>query len=124
MKVPKISICETLLFILFLISPKAFAHPPKDIAMEFDMETKMVKVEVIHPVTSNEKHFVKSMNIFLNDELIVEQHFKSQSSTDTQEASYILIDAKLGDKIRIEPRCSIYGSLKKEFVIEGTQKEQ
>jgi len=109
---------------------KAFADPPKNIIMEFNINPitgqpynspdspKILKVKVVHPVKPNQqKHFISYIKVFLNKDLVVEQHFKSQSSDSAQEVCYSLIDAKIGDKILTEAKCSIYGTDKKELLI-------
>lgn len=94
------------------------ANPPRDIVPEFDSSTKILKIEVVHPVRSVESHFVKKLEIFLDGKLMVVQNFNSQSSKKTQEVFYVLIDALAGSEIVIQAECSIYGSLKKKMTLE------
>lgn len=121
MKLSRVFITMILFCILMIgATGKAFAHPPKEIKAEFDKKSKMLKVNVIHPVKeqSIKQHYIKEIKIYLNDELVIQQNFKKQSSAEAQEVSYVLIDAEKGDKIKIEARCSILGSKEKTLDVE------
>jgi len=111
-----------ILFCLFMISSSVtvLAHPPKDIMIDFNKETKTLKISVSHPVkdTDVKKHFIKEIKVYLNDEMVIQQTFKSQSSANAQEVSYVLIDAEKGNKIRIESQCSIMGTHDKTITIQ------
>lgn len=119
-------IVSSLLFIMTAIPLKAFAHPPKDIVMEFDTATKILKVQIIHQVKPENlsKHFIIDVKVFLDTALAVEQHFKSQTSNEGQNVSYCLTDAKLGTKIRVEAKCSLFGVGKKELVVSAAKPEE
>jgi desulfoferrodoxin (superoxide reductase-like protein) len=111
-----------ILICLFIIgsSITVFAHPPKDIAIEFNKETKTLKITVTHPVNPQtiKEHFIKDIKVYLNDEMVIQQTFKSQSSANTQDVSYTLIDAEKGNKIKVEAQCCIMGSLDKTISIQ------
>jgi len=104
-----------ILFFVLMIgtTTKVSAHPPKEIKAEFDKGSKTLKITVSHLVKEGDikKHHIAQITVYLDDELVIQQNFKSQSSADTQEVSYVLIDAEKGDKIKIEASCSIMGSL-------------
>ena len=111
-----------ILFCLFMISSSVtvLAHPPKDITIEFNKETKTLKITITHPVNPDtiKKHFIKDIKVYLDNEMVIQQTFKSQSSANAQEVSYVLVDAEKGNKIRIEAQCCIVGSLDKTFTIQ------
>ena len=111
-----------ILFCLFMISSSVtvFAHPPKDITIEFNKETKTLKISISHQVkdTDVKKHFVKDIKVYLNDELVIQQTFKCQLSANAQDVSYVLIDAEKGNKIKVEAQCCIIGSLDKTITIQ------
>jgi desulfoferrodoxin (superoxide reductase-like protein) len=88
--------------------------------IDFNKETKTLKISVSHPVkdTDVKKHFIKEIKIYLNDEMVIQQTFKSQSSANAQEVSYVLIDAEKGNKIKVEAQCCIIGSLDKTITIQ------
>ncbi len=109
-----------LLFCFFVgsMAATALAHSPQDILMEFDENAKIFKVKVTHPVARPEEHFIDVIKIFINEKLMVLQNFERQPDKKAQEALYVLIDALPGDEILVETECSVYGSLRKEFVLE------
>lgn len=108
-----------LLLTAFLLPLQASSHPPKDIVMEFDTVTKVLKVKAVHPVKPDNlsKHFISYIKVSLDKNVAVEQNFQSQTNPDGQEVSYTLIDAKEGAKITVEAKCNIYGTGKKELII-------
>ena len=101
------------------ITGDALAHPPRDIVAEFDNSTKILKIEVVHPVRSVDTHFIDKLEIRMDGKLMVVQNFDSQSSERTQEVLYVLIDARAGSAVVIQAECSIYGSSKKEMSLEN-----
>lgn len=118
MKTSKI-ITSGLLLIMFVVPLKVVAHAPKDIIMEFDTTTKVLKIKAVHPVqpANLSKHFIAYIKVSLDKNVAVEQNFQSQTNSEGQEVSYTLIDAKNGTKITVEAKCSIYGTGKKELII-------
>jgi hydroxyacylglutathione hydrolase len=72
MKLPRIK--QSLLVFSFCllaagIAGSALAHPPGDIVVEFDNGTKVLKIEVVHPVGSVDRHFVRKLQVFVNGKL-------------------------------------------------------
>lgn len=100
------------------ITGNALAHRPRDIVVEFDDGTKVLEIEVVHPVGSVNRHFVKKLQVFVGGKLMVVQNFNSQSTDKAQEVSYLLIDAEPGDEIVVQAECNISGSLKKKITLQ------
>ena len=71
--------------------------------LDFDPALRLLTVEVDHSVTRPLTHYVKKIEVFLNDELIITQDIMQQLSETTQKVSYIIIDAASGDT-GTEPR--------------------
>lgn len=117
-KVKPLLLAVSFCILMGIITGGALADPPRDIVSEFDSSTKMLKIEVVHPVSSVESHFVKELQIFLNGKLMVVQNFDSQSNKTAQEVSYILIDALAGSEIIVQAECNKFGSAKKEIILE------
>jgi len=112
-------------FILFtfIISFKGLAHPPSNIELQFDNETKILQINVTHPVTDVKKHFINKIEVYLDDELMIIQNFKKQKDNKSQEATYLLFDAVVGSKIKVRAICSISGSKTGEIVVEEQKEE-
>lgn len=102
-----------LFFFLLLIS-SAYAHPPSDIAISFDLKTKILKVVIVHNVSNPLNHYINKVNVGLNGKDVIQQQISKQDNNNSQTVSYFIPDAKLGDIISVDGYCSISGKLKKE----------
>jgi hypothetical protein len=108
----------TLAFCLgFAVYSSAYAHPPQDIIIRFDAETKFLQAIIVHNVSNPENHYIKRVDVGLNGEEIIDQKISRQDNNETQIVTYLIPDAKEGDKISVEAYCSISGSLKKEIEV-------
>jgi YbbR domain-containing protein len=106
------------LFIFFVLSSLAYAHPPSDIKITFDPETKVLKAVIIHDVSDPSKHYIKKVDVALNGKEIIEQSISRQDNRDNQTVSYLIPDAKTGDVLSVEGYCSISGKLGKQLTFE------
>ena len=107
-----------LIFCSFLaVSATAYAHPPQDIIIRFDSQTKVLQAIIVHNVSDPENHYIKKVDVGLNGQQIIEHKISRQDNNETQIVTYLVPDAKVGDKISVEAYCSIEGSLKKEVEI-------
>lgn len=110
---------------LFLgISINLSAHSPSDIEMNFDNETEMINVKVMHQVQSVDKHFVEKIEVYLNDTLSIVQHFRRQEENEYQKAGYMMFEAEIEDRITVKAYCSIHGMRSQELIIEAPAEEQ
>jgi desulfoferrodoxin (superoxide reductase-like protein) len=83
-----------------------------------------LKAEVIHPVLSPENHYIKKIEIYLNDSLKITQDFNRQMTKESQKAVYLIFEAKEGDIIKIKAICSKYGNKTESLVVKKTSKEK
>ena len=95
----------------------AYAHPPSDIAITFDASTKILKAVIAHQVNNPNSHFIKKVDIGLNGKEIIEHIISRQDNNTTQTVSYLIPDAKAGDRLSVEAYCNISGKLKKEIKV-------
>ncbi|MDD5006298.1 MAG: hypothetical protein PHS93_07395 [Candidatus Omnitrophica bacterium] len=111
------------LFIVFcffvLFCSTAYAHPPSDITITFDPASKILKAVITHQVVNPQNHFIKKVDVGLNDKEIISQEISRQDNNTTQTVSYLIPDAKEGDVLSVEAYCSISGALKKEIKVSG-----
>lgn len=101
--------------ILLSQTEDAYAHPPSDIIITFDRETKILNAVIMHNISNPESHFIKKVDIALNREEIIEHKISRQENNVSQSVSYLIPDAKAGDTLSVEAYCSISGKLKKEI---------
>lgn len=106
-----------LLLACFLFVTFAYAHPPQDIIITYDPVTKIVKAIIKHDTSNPKSHYIKKVDVAINDKEIIEQTISRQDDLNTQTVSYLIPDAKKGDRISVEGYCSISGKLEKEIKI-------
>lgn len=104
-------------FIFMLQAGDAAAHPPVKIVLDFDQETSILKVAVLHEVKDAVKHFVEKIEVKLNDKEILNQEFLSQLDKENQTAMYVIHDAKSGDRLEVSAYCNVFGKMKEIFQI-------
>ena len=110
-----------LVLVLLLSINAVFAHPPSGLELEFDPIEHILTIVILHPVKDFSKHYIYKITVELNEKEIIRQEFKIQSNKEEQEAIYMIIDAKEGDKITVTAYCNISGK-KKETLEIGLQK--
>ncbi|MDD5130959.1 MAG: hypothetical protein PHS66_07955 [Candidatus Omnitrophica bacterium] len=102
-------------FVFFILSASAYAHPPADIKITFDPETKMLNAVIFHQVSNSRTHYIKKVDVYLNDKEVIQQDFSAQDNINNQTVNFYIPDAKPGDVLYVEAYCSISGKLKKEL---------
>jgi len=94
-----------------------YAHPPSDIKIEHNSQSRMVTVIVTHAVNNVEKHFINKIEISLNGKEIIEHKISKQDNEKYQFSGYMITDVKPGDVITVEAYCSVSGKLRKEIKV-------
>jgi desulfoferrodoxin (superoxide reductase-like protein) len=102
----------SLALVVVLAAGSVWAHPPKDVKLEFDPATKTLQVTAVHDTKDATKHFIGTVEVDLNGEKIIEQKFKSQIGVDAQKARYWINDASVGDTLAVTATCNIAGKKK------------
>jgi len=95
----------------------AYAHPPSDIIITYNAATKMLHAVIKHNVSNPANHFIKKVDVGLNGKGIIEHVISRQDSNSTQTVSYLIPEAKAGDRLSVEAYCSISGKLEKEIKV-------
>ena len=103
--------------ILLSQTENAYAHPPSDIIITFDPETKILNAVIMHSVSNPHNHYINKVDIALNGQEIIEHKISRQDNNVSQTVSYLIPDAKAGDTLSVEAYCSISGKLKKEIKV-------
>lgn len=105
------------LFIFFTAGLTVYAHPPSDIKITFDHNTKILHAIILHSVSNPGSHYIKKVDVALNGKEIIEHSISQQDNNNSQAVSYLIPDAKDGDILSIEGYCSISGKLEKEITV-------
>ncbi len=105
------------LLIILFVSLKTLSHAPTRIDMDFDNENKLLKLEIYHPVLLPGNHYIKTIEVYLNDNLRIVQNFDRQMTKKTQKAGYFIFEAKKGDIIKVKAICSKHGDKTVSLVV-------
>jgi len=116
--VKKNRICKVVLLSILVFFLKSYAHPPTKIGMDFSNETKILKLEIQHPVLSPENHYIKKVEVYLNDNLIIVQDFDRQTTKESQKAGYFIFETKKGDVIKVKAICNKHGDKTVSLVVQ------
>lgn len=100
----------------FFISSAAYAHPPSDIKITYDSKAKILTALIMHNVSDVKKHYINKIDVGLNGKEIINQAISQQDNGISQKVSYLIPDAKAGDKISVEAYCNISGKLEKGII--------
>jgi len=103
--------------VFLIVVSAAYAHPPSDIKITFNPQTKMLKAVIMHNTSNPLNHYIKKVDIGLNGEEIIEQAISREDNFESQTVSYLIPDAKEGDVLSVEAYCSISGKLQKEITV-------
>ena len=98
-------------------SSTAYAHPPSDIKITFDTNTRILKAVITHNVSDVKKHFIDKVDVELNGKEIINHSISKQDNNTSQTVSYLIPDAKAGDILSVEGHCNISGKMKKEIKV-------
>jgi peroxiredoxin Q/BCP len=100
-----------ILGVLFgLLATAGFAHPPKEPTLSYAPETGTLTVGLVHAVSNPNKHYIKRVEIFVNDQSVVDKAYTSQPSEKEWSLTFEVGALKAGDKIKVKATCSVFGS--------------
>jgi len=86
-----------------------YAHPPEEITLSHNGETKKLEVTLVHTSSFPRVHYIKKIVIKRNG--IPAGFFQYQSQTDKSKFSYTYdVPGVKGDEIEVTAFCSLYGS--------------
>jgi hypothetical protein len=95
-----------------------FAHPPSDMALDYDFENQILDVTITHVTLDENSHYIYKVEIEKNDVTMITEEYENQPTKDTFTYSYD-IEANTGDKLTVTAFCSLYGSLAKTLTVAG-----
>jgi len=100
--------------VCFLIVPVA-AHTPTAMDISFDPSTAKISVTITHPVDDPTTHYLKTIQVKLNGNVISDPDYKSQLTKDTFTMTYD-VNANPGDTVWVTATCNRGGTLEKSYV--------
>lgn len=113
---------KCLITIILLFSAAVFyGHPPSGFDISFDAKKNLITAVITHDlagsfVKDTAKHYIKTVNISVNDSPAIVQNFKDQEKLIGETVIYKL-RLKKGDKVTVSGTCSLFGNASKDFVV-------
>ena len=114
MKSIKILILAGFLCVGFILT----AHPASQVDLSFDKETSLLTVDFMHKVSDADDHYIFEVIVYLNKEEIITQMVEKQDTNEGGSLVYKIIDAKVGDTLRVKTNCNKSGKKSGELEIE------
>ena len=108
-------ILPTLIFILHCCT-FSWATAPSAIDMEYDAENKIFHVEVKHISHNMNKHYIRRLIVYKNDEEVGKFTYPKQTSPNGL-IEDLPLEAKSGDIIRVSAICNEAGPSEETFTI-------
>ncbi|MDD5454960.1 MAG: hypothetical protein PHW62_05645 [Candidatus Ratteibacteria bacterium] len=103
----------SLFIMLFAFSP-IFAHTPKTV--DITVSEKTIFISISHSVSNPNNHYIRKVEVFLNDKKIIEQTFSMQEGN-SQELIYRIPSLKISDTVTVEAFCNMAGSQKRTIIV-------
>jgi hypothetical protein len=100
-----------------MVTTQALAHPPSNIIITYDPQSRMLTATIKHNVQDPREHFIVKVAVRVNQSNTIEQKLPMQESLDSQVVAYRLPDIITGDTIAVAAYCSEFGQLEKSIVI-------
>ncbi|MDR1019535.1 MAG: hypothetical protein LBL73_02155 [Synergistaceae bacterium] len=98
------------LLLLAARSGIASAHPPKEISLSWDPGGNLT-VNVAHSVNDPQKHYVSKIIVYVNDKIVAQKEYASQTSGEALSDTFDLGALPAGTKVKAEAFCVIMGSV-------------
>ena len=111
-----------ILLTILVFSLRIYSHPPTKIDINFNIEDKILNVEVNHPVLTPKNHYINKIEVYLNDKLMIIQNFDAQIAKKTQKALYFIFEAKEEDVIKVKAYCNKHGDKTASLIVQEEKK--
>jgi len=99
-----------LLSLVLALGPAmVWGHGPKDITLAYDTGSRTLRVTLTHTVSNPHKHYIQTVSITRNGELIATHEYTGQPDSSPFTYTYT-IEAEPGDMIEATADCNYFGS--------------
>ncbi len=101
---------------IFIASSFVSAHPAKKVNLTY--KNGVLKIEAVHGVKDPAKHYIKTLQIKVDDKVVKEINLDKQSSSLSEVTEVSLPGLKKGAKIKVKSTCSQFGSKQGKLTVE------
>ena len=95
-----------------------YAHPAKDVILEYNKETKTLKIIAKHEVNNAEKHYIDWLVVKVNGNEKARQEYQKQTNNAELVVEIVLENVQPGDEIEVITNCNKFGKKKAKIKIE------
>jgi len=103
-----LTMCAWLLAVCLFLPQYAYADPPQDVVLSYNMQAQTLTVTVTHSSSFTGFHYVKQVKITKNNELAGKNDYRSQPSKTTFVYTYN-VPAAVNDILEVTATCNIQG---------------
>lgn len=121
----KISLFAFLLILLIFLltcSYEVNAHPPEDMVIDYDYDTRFLNITITHKTDDVTDHYIEKIKIKVNSEVIIEKKYSEQPTNDTFTYNDI-VEAVDGDEIKVVAECIISGEIERQITVNGPERQ-
>ncbi len=94
----------------------ASATSPSSVTLSYDVAAQSLKVTIVHSTSSPDSHYIKTVEIKKNDDIVETAKYESQPGP--TEFSYTYkVSAKTGDTLKVKAKCSYFGSKTETLIV-------
>lgn len=93
----------------FMYPQTSLANAPQDVKLSYDSQTQMLTVAITHKSPFPSTHYIKSVEINKNGNILSVNKYENQPDQATFTYSYN-VPAAAGDTIEAKASCSLFGS--------------
>jgi len=101
-------LCAWLMAACLFLPQYAYADPPQDVVLSYNMQSQTLTVTVTHPSSFTGFHYIKQVKITKNNELAEKNDYGSQASKTTFVYTY-KVPAAANDILEVTATCNIHG---------------
>jgi hypothetical protein len=113
---------HSILFLFFIFCfcypQPAGAHSPKNVELEYNAAAQTLKVTITHNTPFPNTHYIKSVVIKNNGQILSTNEYDSQPDKNTFTYSYT-VAAKDGDTLEATANCSFFGNKTGTLIIKA-----
>jgi len=109
-KKAQVFICILILFaVCFMYPQTSLANAPKDVKLSYDAQSQMLNVTITHKSPFPNFHYIKSVEIKKNGNVVSTGKYENQPDQVTFTYSY-KVSATAGETLEATSSCSLFGS--------------
>lgn len=106
---------------IIMLAGQAWAHPPSDMQINYDDETKLLRVEMRHNIRSTRQDFIRKIVVTIPEKKPIVKYYHMQKDM-MQFSDELEISVRAGEKILVEAFSKNGGSTGETYTIPKANK--